>query len=71
MKRSADWLASYCGDRLRLGSPYCVIPPEEIKHSRMSGIVSIVTIALGSIFIVTTILRHCRALQLVNQNTNC
>jgi hypothetical protein len=40
-------LASYYGDRLWLGSSYRVIPPDDMKQSRISRIISIVTGTLG------------------------
>lgn len=51
-------LASFYGDRLWLGSSYRVIPPDDIKHSDTSRIVSIITGALGGILVLTAILRH-------------
>lgn len=51
-------LASFYGDRLWLSSSYRVIPPDDIKHSNTSRIVSTATGALGCILVLTATLRH-------------
>lgn len=51
-------LASYYGDRLWLGSSYRVIPPDGIRHSDTSRILSIIMGLLGGILVLTALLRH-------------
>jgi hypothetical protein len=51
-------LASFYGDRLWLGSSFRVIPPDGIKHSDTSSMVSILTGLLGVVLVLRAILRH-------------
>ena len=51
-------LASFFGDQLWVGSTYRVIPPDGIKHSSASRIVSVVTGVLGGILALTSVLQH-------------
>jgi len=51
-------LASFHGDRLWLGLNHRVIPPDDIKHSELSRIVSILTATLGGMMVLTAFLRH-------------
>lgn len=51
-------LASFYGDKLWLGSAFRVIPPDGIKHSDTSRMVSIISGLLGVVFLLAAILRH-------------
>lgn len=51
-------LASLFGDRLWLGSSYNEMLSDDTKHSRVSRIISIVTIVSGSILIHAAIFRQ-------------
>jgi len=51
-------LASFYGDQLWLGSSFRVIPPDGIRHSDISRMVSIVTGMSGVVLVLTAILRH-------------
>lgn len=51
-------LASFYGDRLWWGYSYRVIPPLDMEHSNTSRLVSMVAGVIGSILVLTTILRH-------------
>lgn len=51
-------LASLFGDRLWMGSSYTSILPDGLTHSRLSRIISIVTIVLGGILFLSAIFRQ-------------
>ena len=50
-------LASLYGDQLWIGSSYRVIPPDDIRHSQISKLLSIVISVIGGVFILLGILK--------------
>ena len=55
-------LASYFGDRLWFGASYSVIPPDEIRHSATSRIISVLAIALGGAMVLLALLLNLRVI---------
>ena len=51
-------LASLRGDRLWMGSSYNEMLSDDTKHSRVSRIISIVTMVLGSILVLVALFRQ-------------
>ncbi len=51
-------LASFYGDRLWLGDSYRVIPPDDIAHTDLSRIASIVVGVLGGLLVLAALLRQ-------------
>lgn len=49
-------ITSLIGDRLWLGSNYRVIPPDNMRHSNLSRMISASSIILGSISLVVIVL---------------